>query len=635
MRNAFWITAAELLKYRRALIFASMGAMLSAVCFGAGISLMLPLLKLFFDKQSIDAVAAGNAEAHPLRQVINTALLGGEGEAAAPWRVDLARQLSSYVPNDMFQSFLLVMGTIVVLSMIGSVGRYIHELLTITATQRWATDFRERLFRSMIHAPIGRLDVEEGSGFGGRIVIDTAVVSRGHLAILSKAAADILKGVVCFVFALVLDWKLTALSILVVVPIAVILKRFGKTIRRASKRALHEQSAMLQSMNEVFVGLPVLKVHNAEGYERRRFRGMNRRVFQQQMRMRQARALASPIVETLSLLAVILAASVAGYYIFRKGLDPAEFLVVLGFLAAAGASLRPVAAIQTQVKEAQGAAERLLEGVSLEAEPILPSIRRKLPSIARHRRDVVFENVSYHYRGREQAALDEVTLHVPFGASVAIVGPNGAGKSTLLSLLPRLIEPTRGRVLIDGVDIAGVNLRSLREGIAVVTQQTVLFEGTIADNIAYGRRHTDRDRIVAAAKAAHAHDFIMEHPDGYDRQLGEAGEGLSGGQKQRLAIARAILRDPAILILDEATSQIDSESERNIIDALREFRAGRTTFTIAHRLSTVVDADMIIVMVDGRIAATGKHHELQQTSPVYQTLTRTQLQPSPEPIGAV
>ncbi|MFW6033262.1 MAG: ABC transporter ATP-binding protein, partial [Phycisphaeraceae bacterium] len=296
-----------------------------------------------------------------------------------------------------------------------------------------------------------------------------------------------------------------------------------------------------------------------------------------------------------------------------------------------GASFRPLANLNNDLQEAAAAASRIREVLELPVEPnVRGSHREGRPVLPRHRESVRFDHVSYHYPGSETPALEGVDLEVAHGENIAIVGPNGAGKSTLLNLLPRLNEPSAGRVLIDGKDIAKVSLRSLRRQIAVVTQQTVLFEGTIAENVAYGQRHIPRERVVTAAKAAYAHEFIDRLPAGYDTHLGEGGAGLSGGQKQRLAIARAILRDPAILILDEATSQIDAESEARINRALAEFREGRTTFVIAHRLSTVVDADRIVVMVDGQIADQGTHGELLGRCPVYQTLTQTQLQPAGE-----
>lgn len=238
----------------------------------------------------------------------------------------------------------------------------------------------------------------------------------------------------------------------------------------------------------------------------------------------------------------------------------------------------------------------------------------------------MFDRVSFRYPESLEPAVREVSLSVAFGRSIAFVGANGSGKTTLLSMIPRLFDPEAGRVLIDGRDIAQLDLRSLRRQIATVSQQSILFEGTIADNIALGAGHVPRRAIEDAARRAFAHEFIIARPAGYDEMLGEGGSGLSGGQRQRLCIARAILRDPSILILDEATSQIDADSEVKINRALRDVRDGRTTFIIAHRLSTVIDADTIVVMDQGRIMDQGTHRDLMERCDLYRTLAQTQLQ---------
>jgi len=299
---------------------------------------------------------------------------------------------------------------------------------------------------------------------------------------------------------------------------------------------------------------------------------------------------------------------------------------VLIMLGAAGSSLKPLTSLQTQIAEADAAAQRILEVTDLPVETTdTTSDGRKLPDLPRHMEAVEFQDVVYHYPGKTTPALDHVSLSVPFGSTIALVGSNGSGKSTLLSMLPHLLSPTSGCVLIDGQDISQVNLRSLRKQMAIVTQQSVLFEGTIADNIAYGRRHISRDRIIAAAQAAYADEFIQALPQGYDTMLGEEGIGLSGGQRQRICIARAMLRNPSILVLDEATSQVDADSESKINQVIRQIRQGRTIFIIAHRLSTVIDADLIVVMHQGQILDKGSHTELLARCELYQTLARTQL----------
>lgn len=618
-RSAFWKTTLELLRYKKQLAVALTGAVVSAVCFGAGLSMLLPVFTLFFNR---NVLAAGE---HPLKRMVNDALAGDDGAA---WRVDLAATINGHVPESVFWSFVLILSVIAVFTVVGSTGRYIHELVSITVTQQVAVSWRDRLFRKLVDAPLSHFLGQNASDHASRAMFDTAVLSRGHMAVLGKALPEVLKGAAAVGVAMWLDYRLTLLALIAAPLSGVVLYRFGRVIEKASRRALQEQSGMLKAVTEVLGALHVIKTHGAEGYERRRFRRLNRRLFDEQMKMRQARALSSPVIETLGLFCVLIAALVAAWYVFKQNVDPATFLSVLIMLAAAGASLKPLTALHVQIKEADAAAKRMIEGSLIDREPIALADRVELPVLARHQKSIEFDAVSYAYRGQETPALNDVSLSVQHGQTVAIVGSNGSGKTTLLNLLPRLTEPGGGRVLIDGMDIAGVNLKALRRQMAIVPQQSVLFEGTIADNIAYGLLDAKRDQIESAAQAAFAHDFVGTLPKGYDTVLGEGGSGLSGGQKQRLCIARAILRDPAILILDEATSQIDADSEAKINRAMDTFRAGRTTFIIAHRLSTVVDCDMIVVMNAGKIVDRGTHTELLERCDVYRTLTHTQLQPA-------
>ena len=619
-RSAFWKTTFELLRYKRQLVIGVGGALVSAACFGAGLSMLLPVFTIFFKS---DAHAVGD---HPLKRLINDTLAG---EGAETWQRNLAAWLNGYVPEDVFWSFVMIMSVIAVLTVVGSVGRYIHQLASIKVTQQLAVAWRDRLFRKLVDAPVSYFLGQNASDHASRAMFDTGVLSRGHLAVLGKALPEVLKGLAAVTVALWLDVWLTLLALIAAPLSAFVLYRFGRVIERASKRALQEQAGMLKTVNEVLGALHVIKTHGAEGYERRRFRRLNRRLFDEQMRMRQARALASPVIETLGMFCVLIAALVAAWYVFTQDqVKPETFLSVLIMLAAAGASMKPLTALHTQIKEADAAAKRLLEGAEIEGEPIGREERADHPVLPRHHASIEFRNIIYTYRGAESPALKGINLKAQHGQTIAIVGGNGSGKTTLLNLIPRLTEPDSGCVLIDETDVAGVNLKALRRQIAVVPQQSILFEGSIAQNIAYGLLNATREQVVAAANAAFAHEFVDTLPDGYDTLLGEGGSGLSGGQKQRLCIARAILRDPAILILDEATSQIDADSEAKINRAMESFRDGRTTFIIAHRLSTVVDSNLIVVMDAGRIVDQGTHAELLARCSVYQTLTQTQLQPA-------
>ncbi len=611
-RNPFWQSARILLQYKPQLSLAAVGALLSAACFGAGLGMLIPIFKLLL------------ADQQNLPQIVTTYLAP---EGATAWRQNLADALLPYLPNDHFYGFVVVMLVIAVLSIIGSCGRYMHEYLVITVCNRAAMNWRKQLFERLVQAPLPELWARGTSDQVSRVMVDASMLGGGYQTILGRATADILKGVAALVLAMVINWQLTLAALVIAPLLAVLLRKFGKRIRRAASAALGERSKLLHALHETSSGMAVVKVHGAEGYERRRFARINRTLFQQEMKARQAKALSSPVIETLAQFMVMIIAGGAAFLIFRKGWDPAEFILVLAALAVAGASLRPLTNMSTQIRETEAAAARVLEALQTPMEPVNLDDRLKMPMLLRHQRDIVFDHVWVRYQGAARSAVDDVSLNVPFGQTIAIVGANGSGKTTLLNLIPRLLVAEKGRIMIDGVDLAQVNLRSLRQQIAVVTQQTILFQGTIAQNIAYGRRWVSKADIVAAAQAAFADEFITALPQGYDHLLGEGGSGLSGGQKQRLCIARAILRNPTILILDEATSQIDADSEAKITQALHQLRHGRTTFIIAHRLSTVVDADVIVVMEHGRVIAQGKHHELLDTCITYQNLVQTQLLP--------
>lgn len=371
----------------------------------------------------------------------------------------------------------------------------------------------------------------------------------------------------------------------------------------------------------------MVKAFSREGFEVGRFSAENAVVTRELLRVRTARALATPITEMITIFVLGFLAVIAAKQIIDGHLDPSHFIMALGSLAAAAGSLKPLSGLIPDLQQAAAAATRLDEVMALPLEEARAGSR---PRLARHARSIEFRDVRFTYPNADHPALDGVSLTIPHGGRVAIVGPNGSGKSTLLALLLRLLDPSGGAVLIDGVEIAGVALRSLRRQIALVPQEVVLFRGTIADNIAYGRVGAARPSaasIEEAARRAHAHDFILRQSNGYETLVGEQGLTLSGGQRQRLAIARAILRDPAILIMDEATSMIDAESESQIGEAIAEFGRERTCLVVAHRLSTVMHADLIVVMNRGRVEDQGRHEELLERSETYQQLARHQLQP--------
>ncbi|MEO0514573.1 MAG: ABC transporter ATP-binding protein [Planctomycetota bacterium] len=617
--KAFWSFAREMLQYRRLLAIAAVAAVIDALCAAAGFGMLLQVINVLIGGQQ------GLQEAG--RDIL-------QGEDAIKWLRGDYSHLADLLPSDGFKSFLYAVCFILPLAVFGSTMRYTHQALAITVGVRVVTRIRQRAFFNILHLPIESSEDLRSADSLSRLVGDTGQLGKGFNTLMGRAVRDILQGTAFLLFALIVDWKLSAIFLIGLPVIGVAIKKFGKRIRRATKYTLREYANMIAAVQESIQSPAVVRLHNAEGYERRRFNTINRSLQKQVLRARTARALSSPVIELISLAGVMGVSLVAAWYVFNGGGTPdqvqeraTDMVSVLLLLGMAGMSVKPLANLNNDLQEAGAAAVRIKEVLDAEPEPNTRETRKTetAPDLPRHHRDIVFEAVSYRYPGSDEFAVSHLDLRIDHGQSVAIVGTNGSGKSTLLNLVPRLTNPTQGRVLIDGVDIASVSLRSLRSQLSVVTQHSVIFAGTIADNIAYGRRETPRDQVIAAAKASFADEFVKELPHGYDTVLGEAGSGLSGGQRQRLCIARAILRDPAILILDEATSQIDAESEARITSAINEARAGRTTLIIAHRLSTVVDCDNIVVMHDGQIADQGTHEELLGRCVIYQTLVKTQL----------
>jgi subfamily B ATP-binding cassette protein MsbA len=442
-------------------------------------------------------------------------------------------------------------------------------------------------------------------------------IGRDSLAVL---------GLVGFMFWT--DWVLAAVSFFVFPLAAWPIAKLGRKMRKVSANTQSEMAQFTTLLDEGFTGVRHVKAYGMEEYESRRADTLVNRLFKLNFRASRVRTASEPILEFLAGVAIVAVLLYGGWQVIHGGRTPGTFFAFIGALLLAYEPVRKLAKLNANLQDALPAAERVFAVLDLTAKIVDKPGARPL---AVERGAIRLDAVTFGYRPGA-TALKGVTIDVPAGKTVALVGPSGAGKSTVLNLIPRFYDVDAGRVLVDGQDVRDVTLASLRGAIGLVSQETNLFDDTIRANIAYGKWGAAEAEIVAAAKAAAAHDFILGLPEGYDTRVGGLGAKLSGGQRQRIAIARAILKNAPILLLDEATSALDTESERQVQGALKALMAGRTTLVIAHRLSSVIDADLIYVLEAGELKERGTHRELIAARGLYASLYAAQAGAEPAPV---
>jgi subfamily B ATP-binding cassette protein MsbA len=459
-----------------------------------------------------------------------------------------------------------------------------------------------------LRADLARLNASHTGGFVSQVLYDAGLIRE---AATSGVVNYTQHGLTVIAMVLVMAFNDPALTAIVLIggPLASLtMRKFARRTTKAAKGAMTETSALSTAMMEGLDGIKIVKINNREAQEEARVAAVVERRQHHIIKGANARAYAAPATETLTMIVTAAVIGYAGWRASSGGMNGGEFTSFIVALAAAGQSLRQLANLQTVMAEGVIAARRLFASLDVE-----PEVRERSDAAAlAPAKDftIRFEGVGFAYRPEGGPAVEDVTLQVRRGETVALVGPSGGGKSTLLNLIPRFYDPTNGAVTIDGTDVRDLTLDSLRDAIALVTQEPFLFDDTIAANIAYARPEATQAEIEAAARAAAAHGFIEALPDGYATSVGEAGARLSGGQKQRIAIARAFLKDAPILLLDEATSALDTESEAEVQAALDRLMGGRATLMIAHRLSTVKGADRIYVIETGRVVEQGSHAAL-------------------------
>ena len=520
---------------------------------------------------------------------------------------------------------------VIVLTAIRGGALWGRAVLTNKVVTRVEADMQSALYAHLIDADIAQLGRESPAALTQRFTTDFAFIKEALTRVFTVFLSDLGMVIALVVSMLWIDPWLT-LAAAVVAPFASLpISRIGRKLRRVATSTQEEIGAMASHVSESLAGVRVAKVFSLEGYLKQRAADAFETVRALKMKAANARAKLDPLLEIGGGVAVAGVLVLIGWRIMRGESTVGDFTGFVAALLMAAQPIRAIGNLNAIVQEAMAALKRYF-AVMDEKPTILDRPHARPLAVSSGR--VRFENVHFHYRS-DVPALEGVDLALPAGSTTALVGRSGSGKSTLMSLVPRLYDVTEGRVTIDGTDVRDATLASLRTNIAVVSQEVVLFDDTVRANIAFGRPGADDAAIEAAARAAAAHEFITRLPEGYDTRVGNAGTRLSGGERQRIALARAILKDAPILLLDEATSALDTESEKAVQEALARLMRGRTTIVIAHRLSTVRDADLIVVMDGGRVAETGRHDELVARDGIYAKLYRLQLADDVTPAQAV
>ncbi len=576
----------------RGLVAATLIATMGLALFDAfTIVALLPLLNKLF---GLPALALGNG---PLQSL-------------------LENTVGRFPIDDKNQALLIINGFLLAMFFGKTLFDYLQTVLVVKLEQSVTRDLRNQAYQHVLDLDMRFFNRTRAGQIITRLTSDSDQLRLLLTKNLVKLATSVMQILAALASMIAISFKLTLIGVVVLPFMVVSWSRFRARLRRGDKAVLNLGGEVTSHLQETVMGIRQVKAAAAERFEVQRFRGLTWQYMKANVRNERLRALAGPLTELIGAVGTVAVLWMGAREVINGQLAAGPFLLFLGFAVKLYTPAKWASRFQSIVQPGLVAAERIFEFMDAPVQVHDLPNPRPFPGV---RSVIRFENVSFAYENNVNV-LDRVSFDVPVGSIVALVGPSGAGKTTMADLLARFYDPTAGRITIDGIDLREFDSRSLRTGMGVVAQDTVLFHDTVRANIAYGLANVSQDAIEQAARAANAHEFISELPNGYETVLGERGMRLSGGQRQRLAIARAILRDPSILILDEATSALDTESERLVQQATDELLKGRTVFVIAHRLSTIRHADQILVVREGRIVEQGRHEDLLSLDGAYRRL---------------
>jgi len=498
---------------------------------------------------------------------------------------------------------------------------YAQSFLIVRVEQGVIMDLRNKLYSHFHLLPLEYFHGQKTGVLISRITNDITLV-KGAVA---NGFAEVLRqGFLLLVYLFLVfwaSWKLALIAFLLFPPAIIMIGKFGQKVRRSSALTQEKMGNMTSVLQETISGIRVVKAFVMEKFEIKKFTDASRDYFKTMVKLTRIGSLGPPLTEILGTFAAVLLLWFAGKDIVAGNLDPGRFFLFLVAMLSLMQPVRSLSQLNIDIQQGLAAAKRIFE--VLDTEPKIKDSPEAI-RINSLKDKVTFQNISFSYDS-DKEILSNISFEVKAGEIVALVGPSGAGKSTLMDLLPRFYDLTSGEIRIDGIGIKKIDLRSLRNLMGIVTQETILFNDTVWNNIAYGHDHASKEEVESAAKAANAHEFIMSMPQKYRTIIGDRGVKISGGERQRLAIARALFKNPPILIFDEATSSLDTESEALVQEAIDRLMKGRTVFVIAHRLSTIQNADKIVVLDDGKIIQMGNHKSLIQQEGLYKRLYEMQF----------